>query len=113
MEAIAELLKEKTNRNPDRNWLSKLAGEYVNEDLGHISIRLTKNGAIFDSGQWQCSIGRKKEDDGTIKLVLTDVPKTWLEMTPEENNGKMTLVLVTPQQKYVFAPFSQAPEENK
>lgn len=92
----------KVDFEPDRAWLDRLAGTYTNPDLGKVTVKIEGKKAIFDAGEWRSAVGRKREDDGTVKLALTSPPWTWIDLLPKEENGKVTLTLDVPQQKYVF-----------
>ena len=55
-------------------------------------------------GEWSSALGKKREEDGTVKLVTTTAPWIgWPEFVPKEQNGKMTLELQDSQRKVVFA----------
>jgi CubicO group peptidase (beta-lactamase class C family) len=90
--------------NPDRAWLDKFVGTYSNPSLGTVTVRVDGKQGIFDAGEFKSAIGRKKEEDGTLKLVLTNATWKWMEFLPEEANGKTTLTFEVGQQKYVFEP---------
>jgi CubicO group peptidase (beta-lactamase class C family) len=87
---------------PDREWLKELVGDYRSPSLGSISLRLEGDGAVLDAGEWKSRVGRKKEVDGTLKLVLTEPPMIQLDFLPGWRDGRRTLLLETPQQKYLF-----------
>ena len=49
------------------------------------------------------ALGKKKEEDGTEKLVATTPPWLgWPDFVPKEVGGKMTLELQDGQRKVVF-----------
>jgi len=87
---------------PDRAWLDRFVGTYKNPELGTITIRIEGKQAVLDAGEWKSAIGRKREEDGAVKLALTSPPRSWIELLPKEESGKVTLTLDVPQQKYVF-----------
>jgi hypothetical protein len=90
----------KIDFEPDRAWLDRFVGTYTNPDLGKVTVRIEGKQGVFNAGEWKGPIARKKEDDGTVKLALTGA--RWFEFLPKEENGKVTLTLDVPQQKYVF-----------
>jgi len=50
----------------------------------------------------ESALGQKKEADGTLKLVLAEVPMAgFVEFFPQKN-GSWQLVLETPRHKYIF-----------
>ena len=58
---------------------------------------------MLDVGEWTSALGKKREDDGTEKLVTTTAPWIgWPEFVPKEQSGKMTLELLDGQRKVVF-----------
>ncbi|WP_437835733.1 serine hydrolase [Sorangium sp. So ce1153] len=95
----------KVDLEPDRAWLDHLAGTYEHPWFGEVSIRVEGNRGVFDAGEWQSGVGRKKEEDGTAKLVLTSPPWIgWPEFVPSEADGKRTLHMRAWQRKVVFEP---------
>ena len=90
--------------NPDiamMQWLQRYAGTWTSPALGELTIKLTGSKGVLDAGEWKSAIGRKTEDDGTIKIVLTSPPWSY-EFLPGEANGAATLTLDVPQQRHVF-----------
>ncbi len=92
----AAFMKEmhKIELEPERAWLDRLAGTYEHPWFGKVTIRVEGNRGVLDVGEWQSSVGRKKEEDGTVKLVTTSAPWIgWPELEPKEADGKTRLVL--------------------
>ncbi len=87
--------------NPDVAWLQRYAGTWTSPELGELTIKVTGGKGVLDAGEWRSAIGRKTEDDGTIKIVLTSPPWSH-EFLPGEANGAATLTLDVPQQRHVF-----------
>ena len=88
---------------PQRAWVTKWTGRYANADLGDVTLRAGGKEAVLDAGEWKCTVGERKQPDGTSTLMLTSPPLAGLELIPAENGGKPTLTLRTMQQEYVFA----------
>jgi len=99
----------KVDLAPDRAWLEHLAGTYTHPLFGKVIIRIEGGRGVFDAGEWQSSVGRKKETDGVVKLVLTSPPWIgWPEFVPKEAEGKITLVLDAFRQRTaVFEPVKE------
>jgi CubicO group peptidase (beta-lactamase class C family) len=87
---------------PDPAWLATFAGTWTTPGLGTIVIREEKGQYVLDTGDWKVDVGRKKDRDGTVKLVATTGPFAGLELVPTEKDGKTTLVLIDSQRSYVF-----------
>lgn len=87
---------------PDQAWLTDLVGTYKNASLGTVKVRMDGKKALFDAGEWKSAVARKREDDGTVKLVLVDPPFVGMEFSTTSPNGKKTLTLDASQQTYVF-----------
>lgn len=104
-EALDETAK--IDLEPDRGWLERFVGTYDHPLYGKVTLRLEGNGGIFDAGEWQSAIGRKKERDGTVKIALTTPPWRWVELVPKETNGTLTLTFQDGQRKVVFEPVKQ------
>ncbi|XXX80091.1 serine hydrolase [Sorangium sp. So ce134] len=95
----------KVDLDPDRAWLDRLAGTYEHPWFGKVSIRVEGNRGVLDVGEWKSGVGRKTEEDGTVKLVLTSPPWIgWPEFVPREADGRMTLHMRAWQRKVVFEP---------
>jgi CubicO group peptidase (beta-lactamase class C family) len=86
---------------PDVAWLQKHAGTWTSPELGEVTIKVANGKGVLDAGEWRSAIGRKTEDDGTVKIVLTSPPWSY-EFLPGEANGAATLTLDAPQQRHVF-----------
>ena len=103
----AEALKEtsKIDFEPDRAWLARLVGTYHHSLYGKVTIKLEGDRGIFDAGEIKGPIARKKEPDGSVKVVLTSVPHIgWPELVVKEVDGKITLLLDEGQRKVLFEP---------
>jgi CubicO group peptidase (beta-lactamase class C family) len=92
----------KVELKPDKEWLKKLVGDYYNESLGRIVIRLKEDDAVLTTSGWDTKLGRKIEEDGTVKVPFLSPPVADLELILGEENGRPTLMVEMPQQKYVF-----------
>lgn len=92
----------KVELKPGREWFSKLTGDYFNESLGKVTVRLEGDEGIFGTTGWKTSLGRKVEEDGTVKAVLTSPPNAGVDFILGEEQGRLNLTLETSQQKYVF-----------
>jgi len=89
--------KELTDRiKPEVNL--DLVGEYTNDLLGKLSVRMNGTEMVVDVGEWQSPAVKKIERDGSEKL-LTTAPARRLEFAV----GPRTLTLKMPQQEYAFA----------
>lgn len=78
-------------REPDAEWLAKVAGSYTSPTLGALEIR----GNVFDVGEWQAHFGRRGDE-----LILLDAPFAGTPLLFDEASG--TITLPDPQTKYVF-----------
>jgi hypothetical protein len=92
----------KVEFKPEREWLQKLTGDYTNESLGRITIRLKGDDAVLTTSGWDTKLGRKIEEDGTVKVPFLSPPVADLELILGEENGRTILTAEMPQQKYVF-----------
>lgn len=95
---------ENIDLQPEIEWLEKFVGSYTHPTLGVIKISQIADTYIFDALHWQATLGQKKEQDGNLKLIMTDGPLTGLEFMIQENEaGKVTqLILDDSQHKYIF-----------
>lgn len=91
---------------PEAAWLKQFVGTYTHATLGTVVVRETAQGVEFDAGVWKSKLGQKKETDGTLKLILIELPFAGFEFLPQEKNGSMQLILEMPQHKYVFERMS-------
>lgn len=92
---------------PDQAWLQKLVGDYFNETLGPVFIRLKGDGAVFGTDSIEWSIGRKVEKDGTERIVLTTPP--WAGepgLIVTEDKGRLALRMELGQEKFILGRVS-------
>ena len=88
---------------PDRAFLDRFTGTYEHPMYGKVTIRIEGKSGVLDAGEWKSAIGRKKEEDGTEKIVTTTPPWVgWPDFVPKETGGKMTLEFQDGQRKVVF-----------
>ena len=93
---------ENVTLKPEHAWLKQFVGSYIHPTLGQIIIRETVDGAELDARVWKSALGQKKEKDGTLKLILTELPFAGIELLPQQNNDSMQLILESGQHKYIF-----------
>jgi len=88
---------------PNSEWIKQFLGTYKQSVLGEINIREAKNNKVeLDARVWKSTLGQKKDSDGTLKLILTDLPFAGIELLPQQRNENMQLILISGQHKYVF-----------
>lgn len=94
----------KIDFEPDRTFVAPFLGTYRNPLYGTSEIRFdAKNRAVLDTGEWTSNVGKKKEEDGTEKLVNTSAAWLgWPELVREDRNGKVSLWFQDGQRKVVF-----------
>ena len=88
---------------PDRAFFERFVGTYENALFGKITIRLEGKGAVLDVGEWKTTLARKREEDGTEKLV--GMPPPWLgwpAFVRKESGGKVTLEMQDRPRSVVF-----------
>jgi CubicO group peptidase (beta-lactamase class C family) len=92
------------DRTPDPAWVRGLAGTYANEFLGRVSLGVGPGGGVFEApaGEWKSAIAQKREDDGTIKVVLVEPPANGLELVVGGTAARPTLTLHDDQITYVL-----------
>ncbi len=91
---------------PDASWLKQFVGTYTHPVLGQVIVRKTSDGAEFDARVWKSAIGQKHQKDGD-RLILTNGTFAGLEFFPQQNDGKLQLVLESGQHQYVFERINQ------
>jgi CubicO group peptidase (beta-lactamase class C family) len=90
-------------RAPESAWARDLAGSYDNASLGSVRISPAAQGGTFDAGEWQSGFGRRREEDGTEKLVFVEPPFVGGEIIVAGQGAGRTLTIQYGQMKYVFA----------
>ncbi len=88
---------------PGRAFFERFAGTYENALYGKIAIRLVGEGAELDAGEWKTALGRKREEDGTERLV--GMPPPWLgwpSLVRREAGGKVNLEMQAGSRRVVF-----------
>lgn len=97
---------------PGRAFLDRFVGTYEHPLYGRITIRVEGERGVLDAGEWQSALGKKKEEDGTEKLVTTTPPRRgtqfgWPDFVPRQAGGELTLELHDGQRKVVFVPVKE------
>lgn len=103
---IAEALAGLT-RTPDPHWVRALAGTYRNDALGTVQIRAGASGGMLDASEWQSAFAHKQEQDGTVKIVLTDPPLAGGELMVRGDDAHPALAVEYAQKTYVFERVSR------
>jgi CubicO group peptidase (beta-lactamase class C family) len=90
--------------HPQAAWLEKFVGSYLHPVLGVIEIRQEDGKIELDARDWKGALGQKKEEDGTLKLIMTDGLLPGLDfISKEDETGKIVqLILDDSQHKYIF-----------
>jgi CubicO group peptidase (beta-lactamase class C family) len=84
---------------PDAEWVASISGHYSSPNLGRLIITPAAQGATFDVGEWQVTVGRRRHPDGSSELVTLDPPFAGASM-PIGADG--SIKLPDPQTDYVF-----------
>lgn len=81
-------------REPGHAWIAPLVGSYRNPLYGTITIGEENGHGVIDVGEWKSDLGRKRDADGTWKLVFTSPPwVTFGALIPRDAGGMRTLQL--------------------
>lgn len=95
------LTKERSKLvDADPGWTRGLVGSYTNADLGTLVVSPQGKALRVDAGDWKSTAGARKDDDGTLQLVLLEPPFGGLPFVPSKDGKSLTVAM--PQQKYVF-----------
>ena len=86
-------------RAPDAAWVQSISGRYSSPNLGRLVITPAAQGATFDVGEWQVTVGRRRNRDGSTELVVLDPP---FAGTPMSIGADGSIRLPDPQTDYVF-----------
>lgn len=89
---------------PEPEWSNEFIATYTHTTLGKIVVRSEGKRLVLDAGEWRSDVGRKKEDDGTLALVLLDPPFEGLALRVGPNRS---LVLDAGQAQYVLERAAQ------
>jgi hypothetical protein len=92
---------------PDASVTGKLAKRYTHPSLGDIAVITDGTSVVFDTGPWKSAVATRRNDDGTVSLVMIGAGTRWgayapFTFVPGERDGKRTLTLRFLQQEYVF-----------
>lgn len=79
-----------------------LAPRYVSAELGTLDIRRAGREVYADFGTWNSRMGSRRNADGTLSLVTTDLAVRGLDFTLEQREGKRALVLRDGLREFVF-----------
>ncbi len=92
---------ERIDLRPNAQWLSRVSGRYVNDQLGPITITASNGEGWLDAGEWRARIAMKKGRAKVAWLVI-GAPLTGLSFQPGMTQGKKTLTLSLGQERYLF-----------
>jgi CubicO group peptidase (beta-lactamase class C family) len=95
---------ENIELHPQAAWFEKFVGSYAHAVLGKIEIRQNGDKFELDARDWKGNCGQKKEEDGTLKLMLIDGLLPGIDFISKENDAGLViqLILDDSQQKYIF-----------
>lgn len=95
---------ESVELHPQAAWLEKFVGTYAHPVLGMIEIRQDREIFILDARDWQGTCGQKKEEDGTLKLMLVDGLLPGFDFISQENEAGLVIRLIfgDGQHGYIF-----------
>jgi CubicO group peptidase (beta-lactamase class C family) len=82
--------------------LADLAPRYANADLGPLTITREGKGARLAATPWNSAIVTRRNDDGSVSLILSEAMLSGMEFTVGRADGKRTLTLRDGQHTYVF-----------
>ena len=104
MRAWRKEINAKIDPAPGKAFFEPFVGTYQHPLYGKLKVTFdSKKGAWLETGQWRSRVGKKKEEDGTEKLVTTSPPwLEWPEFARKERDGKAVLELRDGQQKVIF-----------
>lgn len=81
---------------------SALAAAYTKAGVGEIAVRRDGPRTVFRFGDWESSVGARRNEDGTVSFVTVDPGSGDFDFVAGEMNGKRTLTLRFPQREHVF-----------
>jgi CubicO group peptidase (beta-lactamase class C family) len=92
------------NLSPGKAFFDPFVGRYKHPLYGELKISFdAKKGAWLDVGEWRSRLGKKREEDGTEKLVTTSAPwLDWPEFVRKERDGKTVLEFQDGQRKVIL-----------
>jgi CubicO group peptidase (beta-lactamase class C family) len=79
----------------------KLAGHYINDALGDITVRRNGASTVFDFGEWQSEVASRHNPDGTVSFLTIAPGIIGLEFVVG-SGPKPTLITRDAQHEYVF-----------
>jgi CubicO group peptidase (beta-lactamase class C family) len=81
----------------------KLAGRYVNDALGEVTVRQAGGVTSFDFGEWRSEVASRRNPDGTVSFITTVPGMSGVELVVGGAGGQRTLITRDAQHEYVFA----------
>lgn len=90
-----------------QSWVYDFAGDYLNEDLGPLNLKMTQEGGMLTTSRGKYHVSGFKSRDGQTYLYIVDPPFAWMELVLKDQDGHKTMTLKTPQLDYVFEPVSK------
>ena len=81
----------------------KLAARYHNDALGNVDVRREAGKVILDAGEWHSEAASRKNEDGSISFITTEVSAQGIELVVAPvKDGKRGLIARDGQHEYRF-----------
>jgi CubicO group peptidase (beta-lactamase class C family) len=101
--SLARAAEERAENEPPEV-LAALAGEYTNDRLGRLVLRVENGELTADVGEWRTRLGWQKRADGGKDLLVLDPPAAGLTLERAPGaDGRPKLTLTFGQHVHVFA----------
>lgn len=82
--------------------VAKLAGRYINDQLGEIRVIPRGKAAWFDFGTWESEVASRRNNDGTLSFVTISPGEDGFEFVVSDVDGRQGLTIRDAQHEYVF-----------
>ena len=94
--------RERLTLPPDAAVVAQLARRYTNASLGAVAIRTQGTTTTVDVGEWKSPVATRKNDDGSVSLIMTDPSISGFELVVGQRDGKRVLIVRDAQHEYVM-----------
>lgn len=94
--------RKKLTLPPDPTVLAKLPARYQSTELGTLKLVRSGQNATLQFTDWESAVATRKNDDGTVSLVLISPSISGIALVIGEDQGKTTLTIREAQHEYLY-----------
>ena len=79
-----------------------MATSRLDPALGTVTVRTQKTTTTVDVGEWKSPVATRKNDEGSVSLIMTDPSIAGFELVVGQRDNKRVLIVRDAQHEYVL-----------